>query len=108
MSPRQFRRLEARVRMLRVLCRAAFFVLCVSCGFLFVAPSFAQREALADLTRKLEGTRKQEGIVYGELDQARMEYRALKEDPAFLEIQARDRLDYYREGEKVFRFRRSE
>jgi hypothetical protein len=34
-----------------------------------------------------------------------VELRALKEDPAFLEIHARDRLDYYREGERVLKFK---
>ena len=31
------------------------------------------------------------------------ELRALREDPAFLEIQARDRLDYCGEGERVLK-----
>jgi cell division protein FtsB len=41
-----------------------------------------------------------------ERDCRNIELRALRQDRAFLEIQARDRLDYFREGERVLRFRR--
>ena len=59
---------------------------------------------------RLEGNLKlaqeHERIVAAERDARHIELRALHEDTAFLEIQARDRLDYFREGERVLRFKR--
>jgi cell division protein FtsB len=42
----------------------------------------------------------------GRLDYLKIKLTALKEDPAFLEIQARDRLPFYRPGETIFRIER--
>ena len=47
-------------------------------------------------------------MVLADREYKQIEMRALKEDPAFLEIHARDRLDYYMEGERVFKFKRTE
>lgn len=102
----RFRRLEARVRVLQLACRCVFLAACLAGGFIVVATAFPQREALAALEKKLVQAKERHALVYGERDQARVEHRALLEDPTFLEIHARDRLDYYREGERVFRFRR--
>jgi hypothetical protein len=43
--------------------------------------------------------------VVAQRDHRNIELRALREDPMFLEIHARDRLDYCREGERVLRFK---
>ncbi|PQJ29556.1 hypothetical protein BSZ32_14350 [Rubritalea profundi] len=42
------------------------------------------------------------------VDQKLREYRALEQDPNFLEIYGRDRLDLYKKGERVFRFSRAQ
>lgn len=39
-----------------------------------------------------------------ELEEKRLELEMTRSDPQFIEIQARDHLDLYREGEVVFRF----
>ncbi len=106
MSAARFRRLEARVRLLQWLGRVAFLTACFSAGFVVVATGFPQLRTFEALERKLDGVKQHEALVYGERDQAKVEQRALVEDPEFLELHARDRLDYYREGERVFRFRR--
>lgn len=108
MTPGRFRRLQTRARVIRALASVAFLGFSLSCGFVFVAGAIPQQDVLATYERRLEAARKQEAIVYGERDQARTECAALRDDPGFLEIHARDRLDYYREGERVFRFHRSE
>jgi cell division protein FtsB len=44
-----------------------------------------------------------ESHVEQEKDQKRRDLNALRNDPAYLELVARDRLDLYREGEQVYR-----
>jgi cell division protein FtsB len=79
---------------------------CVALGFVVVATAFPQRRTLEKLEANLKLAQERERLVAAERDYRRIELRALREDPAYLEIQARDRLDYFREGERVLRFRR--
>jgi hypothetical protein len=79
---------------------------CVSLGFVVVATAFPQRRTLEKLESKRKLAQERERMVVAERDHRRIELRALREDPAYLEIHARDRLDYCREGERVLRFRR--
>ena len=54
----------------------------------------------------LEMAKNREADAEGRLDYLKIKLTALKEDPAFLEIQARDRLPFYRPGETIFRIER--
>ncbi len=99
-------RLEARTRAIQGAGKLALMVCCLSLGFVVVATAFPQRRALEKLEAKLALVRARECKVLAERDHRNIELRALREDPAFLEIHARDRLDYCREGERVLRFRR--
>lgn len=99
-------RLETRIRLVQVSGRIVFTAFCASLGFLVVATAFPQRRELEKLESKLDAARQNERKVVAEKEQRHIELRALREDPAFLEIQARDRLDYCLEGERVLRFRR--
>lgn len=99
-------RLEARTRVLQGAGKLAIFCCCLSLGFVVVATAFPQKRALDKLEAKLEDARQQERVVNAEREHRRIELRALREDPAYLELHARDRLDYSREGERVLRFRR--
>ena len=101
----QLNRLERRVRFFNRAVIAAFFVVCAGVGFVVVTTAFPQRRELVRLEGKLLLAKEREAAVLADRDYHNIEYRALREDPAFLEIHARDRLDYYREGEKIFRFR---
>lgn len=78
---------------------------CLSIGFVVVATAFPQRREVQRLEAKLELAQDRERQISAEREHRRIELRALREDPAYLEIHARDRLDYSREGEKVFRFK---
>jgi len=104
----ELKRLEDRTRMIRAASRVAFFIFCVAIGFVVVATAFPQRRALDRLEVKLKTAKEFEQKVLADRDYHNIEHLALKEDPAFLEIHARDRLDYYREGERVFKFKRDE
>lgn len=106
MEAAKLTRLEARTRVIQGAGKVALIACCLSLGFVVVATAFPQRRALEKLEAKLELARQRERMVNAERDHRRIELRALREDPAFLEIQARDRLDYSREGERVLRFKR--
>lgn len=98
-------RLEARTRVIEAAWKVAVVVFCVAVGFVVVATAFPQHRQLEKLEAKLRLAEEQEESVLAEKEYHQTEYRALREDPAFVEIHARDRLDYYREGERVLKFR---
>lgn len=99
-------RLEARTRAIRGATKLALIACCLSLGFVVVATAFPQRRTLEKLEAKLALVKEREIEVLAKRDHRNIELRALREDPAFLEIHARDRLDYCREGERVLRFKR--
>lgn len=99
-------RMEARTRAIQVAVKIALMVCCVTLGFVVVATAFPQRRTLEKLEANLKVAQEREHAVLAERDFRTIELRALREDPAYLEIQARDRLDYCRDGERVLRFRR--
>lgn len=98
-------RLEARTRVIQGAGRLAFVGFCMAIGFVVVATAFPQRRALEKLEAKLELAKQREATVLADREYHQIEHRALREDPAFLEIHARDRLNYYREGERVLKFK---
>lgn len=102
----QITHLKTRIGVIQGSVRLAFAFFCVAVGFVVVATAFPQQRELAKLEEKLELTKKREEAVLADRENHRIEYRALREDPAFLELHARDRLDYYREGERVLRLGR--
>lgn len=99
-------RLEARTRMIRGAGRLGFIVFGVAMGFVVMATAVPQRRELEKLEGRLKLAKDRERVVNAERDQRSIELRALREDPAYLEIHARDRLGYCREGERILRFRR--
>ena len=84
--------------------RVFFAVLGLSAGFVVVATGVPQKRKLEELEAKLAQTQAREAEVVAEKDACATENQALKTDREFLEIHSRDRLDYYKEGEKVFKF----
>ena len=101
-------RLEARTRVIQGAGRVVFVMFCVAVGFVVVATAFPQRRELDKLEVKLKAAKERESAVLADREYHFIEHRALREDPAFLEIHARDRLDYYREGERVLKFKREQ
>ena len=99
-------RIEARTKTINGLRQFVFVVFCAAGGFLCVAMALPQRDKLEDMETRLEDAKHRETLALEERDNYLTENRAIKEDPAFLEVHARDRLDRYREGEKVLKFRK--
>ncbi len=98
-------RLEARTRVIRGASRVTLVGFCIAIGFVVVATALPQRRELEKLEAKLQLAKEGESSILANREYRQIEYRALREDPAFLEIHARDRLDYYRAGERILRFR---
>lgn len=99
-------RLEARTRMIRGAGRLVFIAFGVALGFVVLATAMPQKRELEKLEARLILAQDRERLANAQREQRRIELRALREDPAYLEIHARDRLDYFREGERILRFRR--
>lgn len=99
-------RLEARTRAFQGVSRVSFVMFCMAIGFVVVATAVPQRKRLIKLEEKLKDAKVREQAVLADREYHFIEHRALREDPAFLEIHARDRLDYYRQGERVLKFKR--
>ncbi|MFT4176836.1 MAG: hypothetical protein QM627_09280 [Luteolibacter sp.] len=106
MAATQLTRLEARTRAIKGAGSLTFVVFCVALGFVVVATAVPQRKKLAELETKLRETESREKLVMAEREAWMTEHTALREDPEFLEMHARDRLAYYKEGERVLKFRR--
>jgi len=101
----QFTRLEAQCRAVHGVMRGAFWLFCLAVGFVVVATAFPQWRELERLEAKLASAKEREESVLADREYHQIEFVALREDPSFLEIHARDRLNYYREGERVLKFR---
>lgn len=98
-------RLEARTRLVKLLVRCSFVLFCLSLGFVVIAMAVPQYRILNELEAKVAAAEEREKVALTERDHRRIELQALREDPAFLEVYARDRLDMCREGERVLRFK---
>ena len=97
-------RLEARTRVIQGAGRIVFVVFCMAIGFVVVATAFPQRREMEKLEAKLKLAKDYEATILADREYHQVEYRALREDPSFLEIHARDRLNYYRTGERILKF----
>ena len=106
MEAAKLTRMEARTRAIQGAGKLALIACCLALGFVVVATAFPQRRTLEKLEAKLKLAQQRERLVVAEREHRNIELRALREDPAYLEIHARDRLDYSREGERVLRFQR--
>lgn len=104
-SAMKLTRLEARTRVIQGVCRLAFLAFCLAIGFVVVATAVPQWRELDRVEAKLKQAELLEQRVKEDEDCQRIEYEALRQDPAFLDIHARDRLDYYREGERVLKIK---
>lgn len=99
------RRLEVRSRVLQGVVQVFFAVLCLSIGFVVVSTGMPQKRRLEELEAKLERTKVREQEVLAEREFCEIEHQALRTDPEYIELRARDLLDASHEGEGVLRFR---
>lgn len=105
MTIEKFRRLERRTRRLALMRRLLVMCCGVVAGMVVVSMAMPQKQALDELEQALEDARAREMLVIEEKEQFEIELQALREDREFLEIHARDRLDFHREGERILKFR---
>lgn len=102
----KLKRLEAQTQVIRAVNRIVFGVMGLVLGLAVVASALPQKRRLQELESKLERTLEAEAKVVAEKDHRETEYLALKEDPEFLELNAMDRLNLHRKGERVYRIKR--
>lgn len=99
------KRLEVRARILRGVGRVVCGAVCLALGFVVVSTAMPQKRRLAALEATLEQAKERERKAEAERDSSEIEHAALREEPEFLDVHARDPLDYCRDGERVLRFR---
>ena len=95
--------MEARTRAINAANLVVFAMVCLTAGSFAVALALPQGRKLTELEYQLELAKAREDKVLAEKEYRDTELRALREDRAYVELKARDRLDLYREGEKVLR-----
>ena len=100
--------LRARTTGIRIVNRFAFIVLVATACVAVAALSVPQVRKLRELKEELARTEAQERHVLAYKDQKNRELSALRSDPAYMELIARDRLDLYRTGERVYRIKRED
>jgi cell division protein FtsB len=99
-------RIEARTKLIDGVRRLVFVVCCSVAGFICVAMALPQRTKLDEMEARLETAKHREILALADRENHLTENRAVREDPAYLEVQARDRLGLFRSGEKVLKFRK--
>lgn len=96
--------MEAVTRCIKGMNRVLYVALAVAFGTLITATAIPQKRKFEELQTKLRMTEEREQNTIDKREHAAIRLHALREDTAYLEVQARDRLNYYREGERVLRF----
>jgi cell division protein FtsB len=96
--------MESANRFIQGLNKLLCIGLAVAFGLLIAATAAPQKKELEKLEAKLCAMQNREDETLARKEHKEIELQALREDPSYLEIQARDRLNYYREGERVLRF----
>jgi len=105
-TPQKLERLESRVRFIKGTNRLLYLTTAASCGLLVIASAFPYKRENDKLQAKLRSSQDREQAALDIKEHREIELNALREDQAYLEVHARDRLNYYRKGEKILRFER--
>ncbi|MES2981548.1 MAG: hypothetical protein V4727_04465 [Verrucomicrobiota bacterium] len=105
-TPQKLARLESRVRFIKGTNRLLYLFTAISFGLLIVTSAYPYKRENDKLQAKLSSTQDREQAALDIKEHREIELHALREDQAYLEVHARDRLNYYHEGEKVLRFER--
>ena len=94
---------RGRTTGVRILTRTALSIFLLTGCVALAVLSVPQPRKLRELKEELARARALESHVQDRKDQKRRDLKALRDDPAYLELVARDRLDLYREGEQIYR-----
>lgn len=103
-TEKKLAQMESANRLIQGINKLLCVGLAVAFGLLIAATAAPQKRELEKLQAKLRVAQAREQESLDRKEYKEIELQALREDPSYLEIQARDRLNYYQQGEKVLRF----
>jgi len=103
-SAKKIARLEAATRFVKGCNRVLCLTTAIAFGLLIVATAVPQYREHLKLQATLRNTQVREQATLDTKEYKEIQLHALRDDPSYLEVQARDRLNYYREGERILRF----
>ena len=101
-----FNRMRARTERMNTGVRLAFCGLVLTASAAFLVSALKPYRELNVLRSNLVEVEVQEAAVIDRKDAKERELSAIEEDPAYLELIARDRLNYHKPGEHIFRIER--
>lgn len=101
-----YNKLRARTDRINTSVRLALCVLALTACCAFLVAALPHQKELDKLHSDLGEVIEEESVVIERKDAKERELRAIEEDPEYLEMIARDRLDYYKPGEHIFRIER--
>jgi cell division protein FtsB len=103
---REFSHVRARTQRMNAGVRLAFCGLLLTACAAFLAAALKPYRELSEKRTDLADVEQRETSVIERKDAKERELNAIETDPAYLEIIARDRLNYYKPGEHIFRIKR--
>jgi cell division protein FtsB len=105
-TKRNVRRLKAQTTFLRVTNGFLCTLILLATALILCLSYLPQKNAYEKKLGELAEAKQREEQAESQLDYLRVKLDAIKNDPVYLEIQARDRLQLYRPGETIFRIER--
>ena len=103
-----YNKVRVRTERMNASVRLAFCILVLMGCLAFVATALQPFRELKRKEAALSEVIEKEEVVIQRKDAKQRELSAIVNDPKYLEIIARDRLNYYKPGEQIFRIQRSQ
>jgi cell division protein FtsB len=100
-------RLQAQTRVIRFFNGLILCLFGLSFGLVAVATALPQKRKLEEKDMEYAHFLARESEVLALKEDKEAAYQALREDPEYLEIHARDRLPLYKKGESIYRIERN-
>ncbi|MGB6220476.1 septum formation initiator family protein [Haloferula sp.] len=100
-------RLQAQTRAIRFFNGLILCLFGLSAGLVAVATALPQKRKLDEKEMEFARALQKEREVVALMEDKQAAYKALREDPEYLEIHARDRLPLHKEGESIYRIERN-
>ncbi|MBK1829272.1 septum formation initiator family protein [Verrucomicrobiaceae bacterium R5-34] len=101
-----YNKMRARTERMNAGVRLALCGLLLTASCAFLVAGLPHHRKLEKLRADLAEVQASEQAVIDQKDAKERELRAIEKDPAYLELIARDRLNYYKPGETIFRIER--
>ncbi|MGJ8634183.1 MAG: FtsB family cell division protein [Luteolibacter sp.] len=107
-TPQKLARIETTTKVVQGFNKVLCLCMAIAFGLLVYATAIPQKKELSKLQSKLENIQATEQITIARKENQEIQLHALREDNTYLEVQARDRLNYYKPGERILRFDRNQ